>query len=101
MGAVGGKQITQQHRICMDDIVLEKIEAPEIKPEETGKNLLTNGDFSDGTSGWGINTNADQKATTVVTHGGIVFHVTNPGVMTGMFSLISMDLHLKKDVNIV
>ena len=26
MGAVGGKQITQQHRICMDDIVLEKID---------------------------------------------------------------------------
>lgn len=79
MGAVGGKQITQQHRICMDDIVLEKIEAPEIKPEETGKNLLTNGDFSDGTNGWGINTNADQTATTVVTDGGIVFQVKNPG----------------------
>ena len=80
MGAVGGKQITQQHRICMDDIVLEKIEAPEIKPEETGKNLLTNGDFSDETSRWGINTNDGQTATTVVTHGGIVFHVINPGV---------------------
>lgn len=79
MGAVGGEQITQQHRICMDDIVLEKIEAPEIKPEETGKNLLTNGDFSDGTNRWGINTNADQTATTVVTDGGIVFQVKNPG----------------------
>ena len=80
MGAVGGKQITQQHRICIDDIVLKKIEAPEIKPEETGKNLLTNGDFSDETSRWGINTNDGQTATTVVTHGGIVFHVINPGV---------------------
>lgn len=79
MGAVGGKQITQQHRICMDDIVLEKIEAPEIKPEETGKNLLTNGDFSNGTNGWDINANADQTATTVVTDGGIVFQVKNPG----------------------
>ena len=79
MGAVGGKQITQEHRICMDAIVLENIEAPEIKPEETGKNLLTNGDFSDGTNGWGINTNADQTATTVVTDGGIVFQVKNPG----------------------
>lgn len=79
MGAVGGKQITQQHRICMDDIVLEKIEAPEIKPEEIGENLLTNGDFSDGTNGWDINTNADQMATTVVTDGGIVFQVKNPG----------------------
>ena len=76
MGAVGGKQITQQHRICMDDIVLEKIKAPEIKPEETGKNLLTNGDFS---NGWDINANADQTATTVVTDGGIVFQVKNPG----------------------
>ena len=82
MGAVGGEQITQQHRICMDDIVLEKIKAPEIKPEETGKNLLTNGDFSDGTSGWGINTNdgqGGQTATTVVTHGGIVFQVKKSG----------------------
>lgn len=82
MGAVDGKQIAQQHRICIDDIVLKKIEAPEIKPEETGKNLLTNGDFSDETSEWGINTNdgqGGQTATTVVTHGGIVFHVINPG----------------------
>lgn len=45
-----------------------------------GKNLLTNGDFSDETSRWGINTNDGQTATTVVTHGGIVFHVINPGV---------------------
>ena len=79
MGAVGGEQITQQHRICMDDIVLEKIKAPEIKPEETGKNLLTNGDFSDETSRWDINTKDGQTATTVVTDGGIVFQVKNPG----------------------
>ena len=37
MGAIDGQQIKEQHRICIDDIVLEKIEAPEIKPEETGK----------------------------------------------------------------
>ena len=96
MGAVGGKQITQQHRICMDDIVLEKIEAPEIKPEETGKNLLKNGDFSDGTNGWGINTNADQTATTVVTHGGIVFQVTNPGKNDWDVQLIQHGFTLEK-----
>ena len=38
MGAIDGQQIKEQHRICIDDIVLEKMEAPEIKPEETSKN---------------------------------------------------------------
>ena len=28
MGAVAGEQISQQHRICIDNILLEKIEAP-------------------------------------------------------------------------
>lgn len=96
MGAVSKKQITQQHRICIDDIVLKKIEAPEIKPEETGKNLLTNGDFSDETSGWGINTNDGQTATTVVTHGGIVFQVTNPGENDWDVQLIQNGFTLEK-----
>lgn len=30
MGAVGGKQITEKHRICIDNINLEKIDAPDI-----------------------------------------------------------------------
>ena len=30
MGAVGGKQITEKHRICIDNISLEKIDAPDI-----------------------------------------------------------------------
>ena len=28
MGAVAGEQIDQLHRICIDDILLEKIDAP-------------------------------------------------------------------------
>ncbi len=82
MGAVGGEQITQQHRICMDDIVLEKDKGT---GDQAGGNRKESADqwrFSDGTSGWGINTNdgqGGQTATTVVTHGGIVFQVKNPG----------------------
>ena len=79
MGAVGGKQITQQHRICIDDIVLEKIEAPEIEPEETGKNLLTNGDFSDGNTGWEIVTRDDEIGTTDSIPGGVMFKIKDPG----------------------
>lgn len=80
MGAVGGQQIKEQHRICIDDIVLEKIEAPESKPEETGKNLLLNGDFSDGDTGWDIYAiSSPAVATTKLTNGAITYQIVNPG----------------------
>lgn len=79
MGAIDGQQIKEQHRICIDDIVLEKMEAPEIKPEETGKNLLVNGEFSDGTDGWDIVKRDDAIGTTVATEGGIVFKIADVG----------------------
>lgn len=46
MGAVDGVQIKENHRICIDEITLEKIDAP-IEP---GANLLKNGDFAENTS---------------------------------------------------
>lgn len=79
MGAIDGQQIKEQHRICIDDIVLEKMEAPEIKPEETSKNLLVNGEFSDGTDGWDIVKRDDAIGTTVATEGGIVFKIADVG----------------------
>lgn len=52
MGAVDGKQITEKHRICIDNINLEKIDAPDIGEQPVGENLLVNGDFSSGKVGW-------------------------------------------------
>ena len=52
MGAVDGKQITEKHRICIDNINLEKIDAPDISEQPVGENLLVNGDFSSGKVGW-------------------------------------------------
>ncbi|HBA69475.1 MAG TPA: hypothetical protein DCZ40_08985 [Lachnospiraceae bacterium] len=76
MGAVGGVQIKDQHRICIDNINLEKIDAPATTPEPdvptstpepdvptstpepgvpenpAGENLLKNGDFSSGKDSW-------------------------------------------------
>lgn len=52
MGAVDGKQITEKHRICIDNINLEKIDAPDISEQPVGENLLVNGDFSSGNKGW-------------------------------------------------
>ena len=67
MGAVGGVQIKDQHRICIDNINLEKIDAPAATPtpdvpittpepgvpeNPAGENLLKNGDFSSGKDSW-------------------------------------------------
>lgn len=54
MGAVDGEQITEKHRICIDNINLEKIDEPEIPEQPTGENILKNGDFANGEEGWTI-----------------------------------------------
>ena len=55
--ALGGGNNKTQHRVCIDNIVLDKIAASEMPKEEepeqsVGANLLTNGDFSNGAEGW-------------------------------------------------
>ncbi len=54
MGAVKDEKITEQHRICIDNIVLEKIDEPEdLFPEiPAGTNLIQNADFADGKDNW-------------------------------------------------
>lgn len=52
MGAVGGTQIKEAHRICIDNINLEKIDAPEVPEQPAGENMLKNGNFSLGSEGW-------------------------------------------------
>lgn len=96
MGAVDGKQIKEQHRICIDDIVLEKIEAPETTPEVVGKNLITNGDFANQTENWGINTGNETKATTELVDGGIKFKVKDVGTRDWDIQLKQSGIKLEK-----
>ena len=97
MGAVGGKQIKKQHRICIDDIVLEKIEEPEMKPEEAGKNLLKNGDFSNETANWNIwGISAPGEATTNIANNAIVYHISNVGTADWNVQLKQSGLTLEK-----
>ena len=80
--AMGGGNITQQHRICIDDIVLEEIDESELEPEVRGDNLLKNTTFSDNAKNWDINRwNSDRKemATTETVNDGIVFHISDVG----------------------
>ena len=58
MGAVGGVQITDQHRIFIDDIELVEVDESEMPAEEEipsvepGLNMVGNGDFENGTEKW-------------------------------------------------
>lgn len=86
MGAVDGTQIAEQHRVCIDNIKLEKIEAPEIPEIPAGENLLQNPDFlNDSMEPWSetiANWEADDAgaaATRTISQGAIVYDVTDPG----------------------
>ena len=63
MGAVGGTQITTPHRICIDNIKLEKIERPSAETIPVGQEILRDVHFSDVNSNWNINKNNSTTVT--------------------------------------
>ena len=78
--AMGGGNITQQHRICIDDIVLEEIDESELEPEVRGDNLLKNGDFSNGTNDWNIwAITKPAVATSAVLNGSVAYKISDVG----------------------
>lgn len=95
MGAVGGTQITTQHRICIDNIVLEKIDAPEITPPVTGDNMLNNSTFDNGTDGWYAGTWGDGQASVSVDEGKVTFDITNVGTADSQVQLKQSGLTLE------
>ena len=78
MGAVDGIQITEKHRICIDNINLEKIDAPDIGEQPVGENLLVNSDFASGSEGW-ENAVTDGAAEVSFTNGRAVYNITAVG----------------------
>ncbi|MBD5095573.1 MAG: family 16 glycosylhydrolase [Lachnospiraceae bacterium] len=96
MGAVGGTQITTQHRICIDNIVLEKIDAPEITPPVVGDNMLENPLFDgDSTDGWYAGTWGDGQASVSVDEGKVTFDITNVGTADSQVQLKQSGLTLE------
>lgn len=96
MGAVNGTQITQQHRVAIDNIVLEEVSAPEKeeseKPEspetpespenpsqELNGEMIQNGNFSNGSDNWIAPITPPGEATVDFADGKAKFVVTNPG----------------------
>lgn len=79
MGAVGGTQITSQHRICIDNISLEKIDAPVIEEKPAGENMLKNPDFAAGSESWESAVTLPGEANVVFEEGSAVYQINNVG----------------------
>ena len=84
MGAVSGEQITKSHRICIDNILLEKIEAPEnvIEPKPYDTELITNGNFANGTADWSklqYPFSNPGSGTIIINEGKAVINISDPG----------------------
>lgn len=95
MGAVGGTQITTQHRICIDNIVLEKIDAPEVTPPATGENMLVNPTFDgDSMDGWTDGSWGGSK-TVNVSGGKVIYAITDAGTEDSHISLKQSGLTLE------
>lgn len=102
MGAVGGTQITEKHRICFDNFVLEEIEAPEVPDVEEGVNILKNADFSDADdsmAGWTETiANWDDltaQAVRSISEGVITYAIENVGTEDWHIQLKQSGLSLK------
>ena len=79
MGAFDGIQITENHRICIDNINLEKIDAPDIGEQPVGENLLANSDFASGSEGWENAVTAPGAAEVSFKNGRAVYNITDVG----------------------
>lgn len=79
MGAVDGEQITQKHRVCIDNIKLEKIDAPVVPEQPAGENMLKNGDFSNGSTDWENAVTAPGMANVMFSDNKAVYEVENIG----------------------
>ncbi len=78
--ALGGKNITEQHRVCIDNIKLVKIDEPPKKEIEAGVNLFKNPDFSNGEDGWDIYAiTSPAVATTNIADNKIVYSISSVG----------------------
>lgn len=90
------ERITTQHRVCVDDIVLEKVEAPEIPEVEPGENILKNGDFSDGSTSWENAVTSPGEASVSFDDNKAVYDITNVGTADWNVQLKQNDIMLEK-----
>lgn len=98
-GGESGAPITTQHRICIDNIVLTQIAAPEIEVP-VGENLLANPKFEKGEDGsftsWENAITAPGVATADSADGAITYTITDCGEADWNIQLKQMGLALEQ-----
>lgn len=94
--ALGGNNITTQHRVCIDNISLVKTEAPAEEEEPEGTNLLKNGDFSDGEEGWSGEVNSPAEGKWDFSQENATVTITNAGTAAWHVNLKQKNVTLKK-----
>lgn len=77
MGAVGGKEISTQHRICIDNIKLEKIDEPQQDPSET--EMIKNGNFAADLNDWETVVAEQGVADVTVSGNSIIYDIKDVG----------------------
>lgn len=79
LGAVDGIQITEKHRICIDNINLEKTEAPTVEEQPLGVNVLKNSDFTAGAEDWEATVASPGEASVSFDENKAVYTISNVG----------------------
>ncbi|MDE6318710.1 MAG: carbohydrate binding domain-containing protein, partial [Lachnospiraceae bacterium] len=82
MGAVGGTQITEKHTVVIDNIKLVETDPVEIPPVVEGKEMIANGDFSEGEAHWEkvvLETGEAEAEFTDGENGKATYKITNVG----------------------
>lgn len=82
MGAVGGTQITEKHTVVIDNIKLVETDPVEIPPVVEGKEMIANGDFSEGDAHWEkvvLETGEAEAEFTDGENGKATYKITNVG----------------------
>ncbi|MDE6432708.1 MAG: carbohydrate binding domain-containing protein [Lachnospiraceae bacterium] len=91
--ALGGKEIKEQHRVCIDNISLVEIpesEMPVIPSVKPGVEMLKNPDFAKGAENWEPVVAAPGAATTDFKNNKATFNISNVGTKDS-------DVQLKQD----
>lgn len=96
MGAVDGVQITEKHRICIDDINLEKVDAPEVPTKPEGENMLLNPDFAEGDKNWENAVTAPGEAKVSFEGKKAVYEISNVGTADWNVQLKQSGITLEK-----
>lgn len=98
MGAVSGIAIDDAHSIYIDNIILEKIDEPEMEEVVAGENMLTNPELANEAEGWTKSIASPATGEITVGDGSIEFDITNVGTEDWHAQLISQaNLALEAD----